>query len=548
MTDTSTVAPVSGPAPSRTADFAALIAGALAGALGIAAGEMMAGLFEGAPSLVIAIGDTIIEYQPPWGKDLAVALFGTNDKLAVNAGIVIAAVGIAAVLGVVGRRDWRVPLAGFGIAGAVGLVAAITRPLIDPVLALVTIVVAIAVALIVLYFMLAATNPAWRRTAATAPVPAPDAPADATGSMPDWDRRRFLQVGGGVAVGAAVMGVVGRNLLTGRSAGGAATASLPLPEAPLPQVPASASLDVEGITPIVVPEGQFYRIDTALVSPRVNADTWQLRIHGLVDREVTLTYEDLQSMPLFEQFVTIACVSNEIGGRLVGNALWTGVDLREVLDMAGVQPEAEQVVGRSVDDFTAGFPYSWAMDPDRRPMIAIGMNGQPLPVDHGFPARLIIPGLYGYVSATKWLSEIELTTWDGFDGYWIPLGWAKEAPILTQSRIDTPRRGVRLPGASIVPIAGVAWAPDRGVQKVEVQVDDGEWQEAEISDPLSDASWVQWRLAWQTPSEEGEHSIRVRATDGTGETQTSEVTSPRPDGARGYHSIRVRVAEAAEEA
>jgi DMSO/TMAO reductase YedYZ molybdopterin-dependent catalytic subunit len=359
--------------------------------------------------------------------------------------------------------------------------------------------------------------------------------------MPDWDRRRFLQVGGGVAVGAVVLGVVGRNLLTGRSATGAATAQLPTPNAPLPAVPASASLDVDGISPIIVPNDDFYRIDTALISPKVNADTWQLKVKGLVDREVTLTYDDLQSMPLFEQYVTIACVSNEVGGRLVGNALWTGVDLRDVLDMAGVQPEAEQIVGRSVDDFTAGFPYSWAMDPERRPMIAIGMNGQTLPVDHGFPARLIIPGLYGYVSATKWLEEIELTTWDGFDGYWVPLGWDKEAPILTQSRIDTPKRGATLPAGSTVPIAGVAWAPDRGIQGVEVQIDDGDWQQAEISDPLSDASWIQWKLPWSTPAEGGSHDIRVRATDGTGETQTAESTPPRPDGARGYPSINVRV-------
>jgi DMSO/TMAO reductase YedYZ molybdopterin-dependent catalytic subunit len=546
---TDTAAPAPRTVHSRSADVAAFAAGGLAAALAIAVGELMAGLIDGAPSLIIAIGDTIIEYQPPWGKDVAIALFGTNDKLAVNVGIVIAAIGIAGVLGVIGRRDWRVPVAGFAIAGLAGLVAALTRPLVDPALAVVTVVVAITAALVALRLMLAATAPRWRSASAASgsvPTTATEVSEAATtddarrGYMPDWDRRRFLQVGGGVAVGAVVMGVVGRNLLTGRSAGGAVTAQLPTPSAPLPAVPASASLDVEGITPIVMPNDKFYRIDTALISPRVNADTWQLKVKGLVDREVTLTYEDLQAMPLFEQYVTIACVSNEIGGRLVGNALWTGVDLRDVLDMAGVQPEAEQIVGRSVDDFTAGFPYSWAMDPDRRPMIAIGMNGQPLPVDHGFPARLIIPGLYGYVSATKWLSEIELTTWDGFDGYWVPLGWAKEAPILTQSRIDTPRGGSVAAGTT-VPIAGVAWAPDRGVQRVEVQVDDGEWQEAEISAPLSDASWVQWKLPWATPSESGGHEIRVRATDGNGVTQTAEVTSPRPDGARGYHTVRVSV-------
>jgi DMSO/TMAO reductase YedYZ molybdopterin-dependent catalytic subunit len=293
-----------------------------------------------------------------------------------------------------------------------------------------------------------------------------------------------------------------------------------------------------------MPNDKFYRIDTALVSPRVDADTWQLKVKGLVDREVTLTYEDLRSMPLFEQYVTIACVSNEVGGRLVGNALWTGVDLRDVLDMAGVQPDADQIVGRSVDDFTAGFPTQWAMDPERRPMIAIGMNGQPLPVDHGFPARLIIPGLYGYVSATKWLKEIELTTLDAFDGYWVPLGWAKEAPILTQSRIDTPRNGAGLTGGQTVPIAGVAWAPDRGVSGVEVSIDGEPWQSAELSDPLNDATWVQWKLPWTLPGAGGRHRIQVRATDGNGDVQTAEMTPPAPDGARGYHTIDVSVSAA----
>jgi DMSO/TMAO reductase YedYZ molybdopterin-dependent catalytic subunit len=548
MTTSTTTTAAPGVTHSRAADLAAFVAGSLAAALGIAVGELLAGLLVGAPSLIIAVGDTVIEYQPPWGKDLAIALFGTNDKLAVNVGIILAAIGIAGILGVIGRRDWRVPLAGFVVAGLAGLVAAITRPLVDPALAVVTIVAAIGAALGALYLMLAATAPRWRRQAAadgttSAAAGSAMAPTDETqrGSMPDWDRRRFLQVSGGVAVGAVVMGVVGRNLLTGRSAGGASTAQLPTSSAPLPEVPPAASLDVQGITPIVMPNDKFYRIDTALISPKVNADTWQLKVHGLVDREVTLTYEDLQAMPLFEQYVTIACVSNEVGGRLVGNALWTGVDLRDVLDMAGVQPEAEQIVGRSVDDFTAGFPTAWAMDPDRRPMIAIGMNGQPLPVDHGFPARLIIPGLYGYVSATKWLREIELTTWDGFDGYWVPLGWAKEGPILTQSRIDTPRSGSSVASGTTVPIAGVAWAPDRGVAGVEVRIDDSEWQQAEISAPLSDATWVQWKLPWSTPAEGGRHQIQVRATDGTGETQTAEVTSPRPDGARGYHTISVGV-------
>jgi hypothetical protein len=226
-----------------------------------------------------------------------------------------------------------------------------------------------------------------------------------------------------------------------------------------------------------------------------------------------------------------------VGGNLVGNALWRGARLRDLLDRAGVHDGATQIVGRSAD-WTAGFPTSWLDVPDREALVAVAMNGEPLPPEHGFPARLIVPGLYGYVSATKWLTNIQLTTWEGFNGYWVPLGWAKEAPILTQSRIDVPCSGASL-SAGLQPIAGVAWAPDRGVKGVEVQVDDGAWMPAEISTPISDATWVQWLFRWEATS--GSHTIRVRATDGTGDVQTDRVTEPPPDGARGHHTIRVRV-------
>jgi hypothetical protein len=284
-----------------------------------------------------------------------------------------------------------------------------------------------------------------------------------------------------------------------------------------------------------MPNDRFYRIDTSLLVPIVDIADWSLRIHGLVDRETTLTWSELVGLPMFEQYVTIACVSNEVGGDLVGNAKWTGVRLREVLALAGVQASATQLVGRSVDGWTAGMPTAWVMDPEREPMIAVRMNDQPLPAAHGFPARLIIPGLYGYVSATKWLAELELTTLEAFNGYWVPLGWSKEAPILTQSRIDTPRGPV---DAGTVPIAGIAWAPDRGISRVEVGVD-GTWYDARLSRPISDATWVQWVLDWAaTP---GDHTIQVRATDGAGQTQTDLQSPPAPDGARGWHTRTVTV-------
>ena len=273
--------------------------------------------------------------------------------------------------------------------------------------------------------------------------------------------------------------------------------------------------------------------------PQVDVATWKLEIKGLVDRPFTLTYDELLALPLFEQYVTIACVSNRVGEGLVGNALWTGVRLKDVLEMAGVQSGATQIVGRSVDGFTVGFPTSWAMAPEREPMVAVGMNRDFLPADHGYPARLIVPGLYGYVSATKWLQSIELTTREAVDGYWVPLGWAKDAPILTQSRIDAPSTGATV-AAGPVDVAGVAWAPDRGIASVEVRFDDGPWQNARLSRPISDATWVQWTVPWAAAA--GRHVIEVRATDGSGQVQTAEQTDPAPDGARGHHRIVVVVA------
>jgi DMSO/TMAO reductase YedYZ molybdopterin-dependent catalytic subunit len=295
---------------------------------------------------------------------------------------------------------------------------------------------------------------------------------------------------------------------------------------------------VQGITPLVVKNSDFYRIDTNLLAPRVDAASWTLSVDGMVDHPFSITYDELLAMEMHEEYVTIACVSNEVGGALVGNALWKGARLRELLDRAGVQSGATQIVGHSFDYWTAGFPTAWLDDPDREPLVAVAMNGDPLPAEHGFPARLIVPGLYGYVSATKWLTRIGLTTLEAFNGYWVPLGWAKEAPILTQSRIDVPRDGSAVNSGQVA-VAGVAWAPDRGVSKVEVQVDDAPWASAELSAPISDATWVQWLFRW--PATAGNHTLSVRATDGMGEVQTAKVTRPAPDGARGHHTIDVQV-------
>ena len=307
-------------------------------------------------------------------------------------------------------------------------------------------------------------------------------------------------------------------------------------------MPEAANFEIEGLEEILVRNEDFYRIDTALSVPRIDLQEWSLDITGMVNRPYSLTFADLLDMRMVERDITLSCVSNRVGGGLVGNARWLGIPLTEILDRAGVQPGAEQIVGRSVDDFTVGFPVETAYD-GREALLAIGMNDEPLPFEHGFPARLVVAGLYGYVSATKWISEIELTTWDGFDAYWVPRGWAKEAPIKTQSRIDTPGDNERLsPGRHVV--AGVAWAPTRGVSKVEVQLGEGQpWVEAELSQPLSENAWVQWKVDWDAEVE-GRHVLRCRATDGEGNLQTEESAPPAPDGATGWHDRGVVVESA----
>lgn len=501
------------------------VAGGVAAALALGISELAAGILPGATSLVASVGQVVIDLQPPGAKDFVVALFGENDKLALE--LFVAGVGIAigAALGLAARRVFLVATIGFVAFGIVGFLAALGDPLANPVMTAASVALAVGIGLQSLTWLLA-------RTAAAA---APGSP-----SMPSPARRSFLLRAAGLGVGAVVAGLSGRTLLERSRTAPPATAGTTVPPASEIVAPPMATQDlaptIAGLTPIVIPNDQFYRIDTALLVPTVDAATWTLRIHGLVDRETTLTFAELVGLPLFEQYVTISCVSNEVGGGLVGNAKWTGVRLRDVLDLAGVQSNATQLVGRSVDGWTAGMPTAWIMDPEREPMIAVLMNDAPLPPRHGYPARLIIPGLYGYVSATKWLSELELTTLEQFDGYWIPLGWSKDGPILTQSRIDTPSDAVE---AGRVPIAGIAWAPDRGISRVEVAID-GAWRDAELSSPLSDATWVQWVVRWDaTP---GIHEIQVRATDGTGVLQEELASPPAPDGARGWHRRRIRVA------
>jgi DMSO/TMAO reductase YedYZ molybdopterin-dependent catalytic subunit len=506
----------------------AAIAGLVAAGVALGVGELGAGILVGAPSPVAAVGSMVIDLAPPGSKDLVVSLFGTNDKLALTIliGAVVLIVGAA-----VGLLAERFAVAAYGIilgVVGVGLVAALRDPTASSTLVVLLAAVEAFAAVQTLTILLAAAR---TRTAGTGS-------GRPTGES-DTARRGFL-VRAGVLGGLAVAGGgIGRYLLE-RRAVEVTTAGDAIPAAvdPASPLPADASFGIDGITPVVMPNDRFYRIDTALITPAVEVGSWQLRVHGMVDREVTMSFAQLVELPLIERYVTIACVSNEVGGNLVGNAKWTGVRLMDVLDMAGIQPGATQVVPRSVDGWTAGFPTSWITDTPRDALIAVKMNDQPLPAEHGFPARLIVPGLYGYVSATKWLSDIELTTLEAFDAYWVPRGWAKEAPILTQSRIDVPRSDATV-SAGPVAVAGVAWAPDRGITKVEVSVDGGAWETAALATELSPSTWVQWKWTWQATA--GDHVLEVRATDGTGAIQTADRTRPDPDGARGHHQVAVRV-------
>lgn len=512
----------------RSPTASAATSGGVAAALALGVSELAAGLI-GLPSLVEGLGNWVIDVAPTSVKEWAIATFGTADKLVLLIGIAVVTVLLGALVGVLARRRFGIAVTVFIGFGVVAALAAVRDPRVRLGLAVIPAGVASISGLAALQWLYGRPS-----------QPDQDEAAGTTDPV-DASRRRFV-IGVGAVLGvAAVSGGVGRALVdrSRRAVSGRSEVVLPAATEALGPVPASAELGVDGLSPVITPNETFYRIDTAFLSvPRVDLQEWSLSVTGRVDRPYSLTYLDLLDMPMVERDVTLSCVSNQVGGDLVGNARWLGVPLTDVLDRAGVREDAEQLVGRSVDRFTVGFPVEAAYD-GREALVALGMNGEPLPLEHGFPARLVVAGLYGYVSATKWLSEIELTGWDEFDAYWIPRGWAKEAPIKTQSRIDTPLvRTVIEPGRRQV--AGVAWAPNRGISRVEVRLgEDADWLEAELSEPLSDNCWRQWVVEWDAPA--GTHRLQVRATDGEGALQTDQLRPPAPDGATGWHTIEVTV-------
>lgn len=521
----------------------ATLTGLAAVAAALGASELLAGVLTEARSPIIAVGDAVIDSVPGGLERAAIAALGTADKPVLIAGILLLSAVVGAALGALGRRHFWLAVSGLTAFAALGVIAGLTDPRASIVPTVLVGIVGAAVGTVTLGRLqaIAASRPSSMQVGGDnlpSGVHGEEAPSDRLGGD-GIDRRRFLGLTGATIVAGVVAGLGGWALAgRDRLQDIRAAIRLPVPFRQAGPVPPGADLEIPGLTPLFVPNEEFFRIDTALRVPIVDPSTWRLEIRGRVDRPFTLTYDDLMSMPQIEADITLACVSNEVGGDLVGNARWQGVPLYPLLERAGLQPGATQLIGRSVDGFTAGFPTITALDV-KESMVAVAMNGEPLPAEHGFPARLVVPGLYGYVSATKWLSAIELTSWEE-QGYWIPRGWAKEGPIKTQARIDVPRQGRPVAAGPSV-IAGVAWAPTRGIEGVEVRVDNGPWVAARLAERLDVDAWRQWFLPWEaTP---GTHVIVARATDGLGEVQTDQRTPVAPDGASGYPAIRVVVAD-----
>ncbi|AXH34762.1 oxidoreductase [Humibacter sp. BT305] len=530
--------------------WAALV-GVVAAGVELAAAELVAVFAGPESSPLFAVGSLVIDLAPPGAKDLMISLFGTGDKVAllVLLGIVVAALAVLA-----GILELRRPPGGVIVLVAVtalAILAVTTRAGASGLWAIPTVLGMLAgvVALRLLTARLrAALAAAAGRASAASPaakerVSDPDTGSDVRTSVSPNDgmpRRRFLLATLLAGAGALVVGIASRTMNAAAAAVSSARAAIALPAAatPAPPSPAGTDLGLDGLTPYVTPNGSFYRIDTALQVPQVDVSSWSVTITGMVENEITLTFDDLLALPLEEHAVTLACVSNEVGGDLIGNAVWLGYPIRELLERAVPQAGADMMLSTSVDGFTAGSPLESLTDPDRVALLAVGMNGEPLPVEHGFPVRMVVAGLYGYVSATKWVSRLEVTRFADAEGYWTPRGWSALGPIKTESRIDTPRRGASVP-AGTVAVAGVAWAQHTGVAGVEVQVDGGAWAPARLAAVDSIDTWCQWVYEWDaTP---GSHTLAVRATDQSGYTQTPNKAPPAPDGATGWHTISVTV-------
>jgi DMSO/TMAO reductase YedYZ molybdopterin-dependent catalytic subunit len=549
------------------------IAGLLAAATALGVGQLVAGLTGANGSPVVAVGQLQIDFTPPWLKNFAINEFGSDDKLVLVSGILVVLGIFAAVIGVAATRRLGYGMAGLLVFAAIGLTAAATRPTASVASLLPTLAATAAAAIVLRVLIERIGPPSWAEArpddAADSGVPAaPDLPVvpdlppgtgwpggvirPSAGQGRDWlagtpgpsgpvepARRGFLAASVATAGAAAVAGLAGR-LLAERSSVTTARNAIKLPEpvpTTVPTLPPGVDLNIPGLASFITPNNNFYRVDTAIVLPEVDPSSWQLRIHGMVNREITITFDELLKRPLIEDYVTLCCVSDPVGGPYIGNALWLGASLASLLREAGIKAGADQLMCTSVDGFTSGTPVQTVMD-GRDALLAVAMNGQPLPIAHGFPARMVVPGLYGYVSATKWVTDINVTTFAGNYAYWAQRGWTQQAPIKTESRIDVPNGADQIrPGRTAV--AGVAWAQHKGIEAVEVRVDQGPWNPARLAAVPDLDTWRQWVWEWDATS--GNHVIEARATDKTGYTQTAAQAQPEPNGASGYPSVAVTV-------
>ncbi|MGX9790599.1 molybdopterin-dependent oxidoreductase [Mycobacterium sp. MMS18-G62] len=508
-----------------TARESRMLAGIAAAAVALGVTQLVAVAFGPQADARTAVGSAVIDLTPGPVKEWAIQTFGTADKLALS----ILVLGVIALIAAVTAR-WetrRVPVGSAAIiaAGVAGCAAVLSRSgasWAD----IVPTVVGTACGVAVLRLL---TSGRW--------VDEPDS-TDAPDS-PDRGRRLSLVTLGFLAAGVAsgVGGVVLSRLLSSVS-GDRDSFALPRVKVAAPPVPPAVQPKGVALPSFITNNADFYRIDTALSVPQLSRSDWQLKIHGMVDREITYRFEDLQKFDVVEKLVTLTCVSNPVGGDLISNAAWTGYRVRDLLAEAGVHPDADMVLSMSIDGFTAGTPVD-ALTDGRDALLAIGMNGEPLPTQHGYPARLVVPGLYGYVSATKWVVDLELTRFDRAEAYWTRLGWSPRGPIKTESRIDVPRSGQDI-ARGLVTFGGVAWAQNRGVRAVEVRIDEGKWEPATLGASYSNDTWRLWSFDWQA-TQPGPHTITVRATDNTGAVQTSDRADPVPDGATGWHTVSFAV-------
>ncbi len=546
---------------SRRTGLGAIV-GLLTAAVAIGVAQLVAGIVGANSSPVVAVQEVAVGLTPPGLKNFAISTFGANDKLVLLCGVLVVLALFAALIGVEAMRRLDFGLAGLVIFAVIGILAAITRPHASAAAVLPTLIGAGAGAG-ALVLLLRAAQPAAaqssaaqrstgaRRSAAqpsdaqpsdaqpsVQPAPGPAVRAGQAAALTGPERRRFMVISAAAAGTAAVTGLGGR-LLSERTDVTQAQKSLriPPPAVPAPPLPAGADLKIPGLSPFITPNGTFYRVDTAIVLPEVAPASWQLRIHGMVSREISLTFDELIRRPLTEDYLTLTCVSNPVAGPYIGNARWLGASLASLLRTAGVRAGADQLLCTSADGFTSGAPLQTAID-GRDAMLAVAMNGSVLPVEHGFPVRMVIPGLYGYVSACKWITDIEVTTFAANSAYWAQRGWDQQAPIKTESRIDVPT-GQNPVRAGRTSVAGVAWAQHKGIEAVEVRVDRGRWQQARLAAVPDIDTWRQW--VWDWDAGPGNHLIEARATDKTGYTQTAAQAPPEPNGATGYPSVSVKV-------